>query len=142
MSNNEISKKFFDVIPRAMRSVRYEMRTAASPTLTVPQFRVIVNINRGCNHICQIAELLGISQPALSKIVRGLVEKGFIEKTKSLTDGRSLELSLTEEGKKTFIKVRSKASHSFNSKIEKMSNKQLEEFSKSLDCLMNFMDNI
>ncbi len=79
---NQFSELYTDIVPGAMRLLRQEMRLEASGVLTVPQFRILANINRGLDSINAISKLHGVSQPAMSRMVEGLVERASYAKNK------------------------------------------------------------
>lgn len=136
----ELSKQIFETIPPAMRIVRNEMRAAAKSSLTVPQFRVLANLNRGLKHITEISENLGVSQPAMSRLVEGLAKRNLIERTPSLVDRRSITLELTFEGRKLFNKVKRSASKQFESKLSNLTKEELAELLSSLSCIENIFN--
>lgn len=46
----------------------------------------------------QLVEAMGISKPAVSRLIDGLEKKGLVKKERSLTDRRSYWLEITDEG--------------------------------------------
>ncbi len=102
----DIAKRLLEVIPKSMRVIRRELRQFAKPSLTVPQFRVLHQIASGTQLTSDLAELHGISLPAMSTLVDGLVKRGFIVRQPGMVDRRHVVLSLTKKGESTFAKVR------------------------------------
>lgn len=142
MKDQDVSKMFFNVIPPAMHLVRTYVRRSATPSLTVPQFRVLSNISRGLSHVGEIAELHGISQPGMSKLVSGLVKLGFVARYPFPSDRRVIELKLTKKGQSTFLRMKEEASKSFVSNLELLNKEELAELSHSLACLESFIKKI
>jgi MarR family transcriptional regulator for hemolysin len=135
MDKKEISLKFFETIPKLMHLVRSEVRAVTSPGLTIPQFRVLANLNRGLNKVGEIAEHQGVSQPAMSKIIDGLVKRNLIRRQPSLNDRRAIDLAFTAEGRALFLKVKKTASKNFQKNLENISAKDLEALDQAMNSL-------
>jgi len=85
-----------------MRFIRTEMRAHRQAPLTVPQFRALVLVRH--NHdasLSALAEHLGLSLPAASRMVEGLVQRGLLGRQAQPGDRRRLSLSLTGRGRAT-----------------------------------------
>jgi len=140
LDKNEISKKFFETIPRLMHLLRIETRKAASPGLSIPQLRVLAHINRGLVHVGELAEHQGVSQPAMSKLIDGLVCRKLVKRTPNDSDRRVVELSLTAKGSELFHTVKNHASKEFEEKLNVLSDKKIKELSESLDSFLNILE--
>jgi len=99
MTETQFAKTLLDVIPPLVRMIRSEIRGAAPGVLTVPQFRALANISRGLNTVSEIAEHHGVSQPAMTKMVNGLVKRGLVRRKTNQEDVRQILLTLTPKGK-------------------------------------------
>ncbi|MBB3037121.1 MarR family winged helix-turn-helix transcriptional regulator [Hoyosella altamirensis] len=70
--------------------------------LTMREYDVLYALAK-CSDPQRLAELndhVLLSQPALSRMVERLVERGLIERTRDPFDGRGVRLALTDEGRK------------------------------------------
>lgn len=88
-------------VPGVMIFLRstYRRTSRSQPTLT--QVRALAIIHRcGQGTLTEIADLLGISSPAASRMVEALVAKGLIRRQTSAADRRRLSLQLTAAGEK------------------------------------------
>jgi DNA-binding MarR family transcriptional regulator len=68
--------------------------------LSIREYDVLYTLSK-CREPVRIGELhrhVLLSQPALSRMVDRLVERGFVERCPDPTDGRGVRLSLTEAG--------------------------------------------
>jgi DNA-binding MarR family transcriptional regulator len=91
-----LSRELLDLVSVAKRLVRQEFKSesgAGLPTLT--QFRILHRIKNGVQHVGQLAEAFGISQPATSIMVNTLVQEGLLKRVPHPTDRRQIELHLT-----------------------------------------------
>jgi len=138
ISNSEISKLFFKVIPNSMSVVRAHIKKASEPDFSFAKFRVLANVNRGIRTVSEIAELHGVSQPAISKLVDCLVNEDFLSRHTHLADRRISDLKLTAKGKKQLQKMRSSASKTFEPSLCLLSNKEQTELKQALNCLESF----
>ena len=88
-----------DALPGVMWFVRRQMRTRRAPGLSVPQFRALVLLSR-CETatLSAVAEHLVCSMPTASRMVTGLVEKGFVHRRPCREDRRQVSLQLTAKG--------------------------------------------
>jgi DNA-binding MarR family transcriptional regulator len=75
---------------------REEFRSEAE--LTTDQFRILMMIRYDCNHIGKLAEQNSVSQPAMSKSVDALVNRGFVTRLDHPADRRQIRLELTKKG--------------------------------------------
>src|SRR6185436_1673733 len=89
------SAALLDALPGVMWFVRRHMRSRRAAGLSVPQFRVLAHLYRSSNGTVSIlAEKLGITLPSVSRLVTGLVGKGYIVRRHSPDDRREIVLSL------------------------------------------------
>ena len=86
-----------------MRFVRAEMRAHRQALLTVPQFRALVFVSyHEHSSVTALAEHLGLSLPAASRMVEILVQRGFVRRSARAGDRRCVRLSLTRRGAAAF----------------------------------------
>ena len=72
------------------------------PPLTVAQYLALRAIAGGQVSSGELARGAGVSDPAVSQLVAGLVEAGLIERTPAADDRRRQTLALSPAGKKAF----------------------------------------
>ena len=71
--------------------------------LSRPQMVVMYFISEGGSKtIKDIAEIMNISSSAATQMIEGLVRNGFLERVVHPTDRRSVQISMSKIGKKTF----------------------------------------
>ncbi len=104
--DSDIAKRLLEVIPKSMRVIRRELRQFAKPSLTVPQFRVLAHIHAGTQLTSELAEAHGISLPAMSTLVDGLVRQGFITRQPGTVDRRHVVLKLSRKGETVYAQLR------------------------------------
>jgi len=89
-----------EAVPLIMQSIRVDMRRSRGPGISVPQFRVLTFLNRtnGAS-LSAVADRVGLSLPAMSRLINGLVERGLVRREESESDRRFVVLRLTTEGR-------------------------------------------
>jgi MarR family transcriptional regulator for hemolysin len=82
-----------------MRSIRVQMRRKTSPELSVVQFRSLALADRpGGASVSEIAEHIGLTLPSASKLVDGLVRRGYLRRRPHPSDRRKTLLASTPKG--------------------------------------------
>ena len=142
MSSNEVSIKLFNCVPRLMGLMRSEVRKHSRADLSIPQFRVLANINRGVNQVGSISEVHGVSQPAMTKIIKSLEERKFISRKQSSLDKRASDLFLTKKGKDKFETIRNASLESLSIKLDSLTQAQRKEISSAFDTVERFLAQI
>ena len=91
--------RMLDTVPVVMRFIRAEMRSKRARGVSVPQFRsmAFLRTNEGSS-LSQVAEHVGLSMPAMSRLVDGLVKRGLLARDTSESDRRKVTLRLTARG--------------------------------------------
>lgn len=115
-----------EVMPKAMQSIREEMRKGRGERLTVPQFRVLAAINRGICHNKELGDQLGVSEAAISRMVDSLVQEGLIKKGINKIDRRLTVLTLTSEGQRLYNFIKTDARSRLQIKLEVLSSEDVE----------------
>ncbi|MBC7538916.1 MAG: MarR family transcriptional regulator [Bacteriovorax sp.] len=132
---NEIAKKLLEIIPPSMNWIRTEMRSTMNEELTVPQFRILASIFRGNNVACDIAKTQGTSQAAMSKMIDGLVAKGFVKREANVDDRRHFHLMLTSIGDAYFKKTRKHAQANLKEQISCLDERDRDDLTRGLIAL-------
>jgi DNA-binding MarR family transcriptional regulator len=110
MSSEEAcARALLDVVPMVMRVIRHHLVRHPSG-LSVPQFRTLcyVSTARGSS-LTAAADFIGLSAPAMSRLVDGLVEVGMVRRVVSPDDRRHVKLSVTAKGEAALREARTLA---------------------------------
>lgn len=88
-----------DVVPLVMRMLRAEMRQHRAADLSVVQFRTLnfLHTHAGAS-LSAVAEHVGLTLPAMSTLVDGLVARKMVKRGAAVGDRRRITLALTEPG--------------------------------------------
>ncbi|MGZ3789159.1 MAG: MarR family winged helix-turn-helix transcriptional regulator [Bacteriovorax sp.] len=133
--NAYLADIMMDVIPKAMQSIREEMRKGRGDQLTVTQFRVLAAVNRGLAHNKEICDILGVSEAAISRMTDILVKEGLLKKGVNKMDKRLTVLSLSAAGAKLYNMIRTDAKKRLKIKLEALTEEDCEAVIKGLEIL-------
>jgi len=98
VSDDACARELLDTVPLVMRVIRVQMRRHRSG-LTVPQFRTLCHVSSADGtSLSAAAEFVGLSLPAMSRLVDGLVAMGLLRRRLSDDDRRHVSLSVTRAG--------------------------------------------
>ena len=101
--------ELLEAVPLVMRVIRKYMRGHRSG-LTVPQFRTLCFVDSTTgSSLSDVADFIGLSLPAMSRLVDGLVEKKLMKRKSSDDDRRHLKLSVTAGGQTALREARNLA---------------------------------
>jgi DNA-binding MarR family transcriptional regulator len=93
--------------------------------LSVPQFRAMVMIaNQPCVSLSCVAEHLALSLPTTSRIISGLVNKGFLKRQGCADDRRQVSLGITSRGQAVLTGAWSAAQKSMAQELKQLSPQQ------------------
>lgn len=86
----------------------------------------------------ELQELLGICSGSLSEILAKMEADGFLEKAKSRTDGRQLNLRLTESGKREAAALEKDYQRKVKTMVSCLSEEEQESLLKMLETLVKY----
>ena len=98
MEKQVLAERFVHVIPRSMGAIRFEMRKHIPKDLSLTQFRVLAQLGRGPQTVSELAESIGISLPAISRMLDYLEKRNLIERDQKKEDRRQVWVKLNQEG--------------------------------------------
>lgn len=94
-----LSKEILRIIPQSVRAIRRLSGAQLDGSTTIHHMRLMFLVQEGKGQ-SQIADILQISLPAVSKMINGLEEKGLVNRSAG-EDKRCVRLKLTAKGTKT-----------------------------------------
>lgn len=135
-SAEALAAELMEVAPLVMREIRAMMRRNRSAGVTVPQFRalVFVRLRPNCS-LTAVADHLGLSTPATSRMIDALVASGYIEREPSPTDRRFVTLRLSELGERVQLAARSAALMQVVARLSPLTAEQRSDISRAMDPL-------
>src|SRR5688572_15613333 len=73
----------------------------------------------------QLASALGMQRPALSQVLKGLVERGWVERVRSESDQRSVRVHLTASGRRVLAATAGRAVGTLQRAVRQLSRTEL-----------------
>lgn len=133
---DECSRELLTAVPSVMRFIRQQMRLHRQAELTVPQFRTLIFLSHHDGiTLSKLAEHLGLSTPAVSRMVETLVKRGLTLRKGGTDDRRRIQLSLTAKGKKVFETAHGATQIAVAQTLRTVPNKELPRISWALRVL-------
>ena len=137
---DELARQLIEVIPRTMWSLRNGLRSAAESEFTVPQFRILARLFQAPATNGELAEAIGISVPAASRMVDALVKRGLLSRTQRTADRRQVALNLSPVGRRKFMSVRNAAQSRFSIQIASLDPLRRQALADGLDVLQEVFE--
>jgi DNA-binding MarR family transcriptional regulator len=109
-TDDACASEVLDSVPLVMRVIRKHLRRHRRD-LTIPQFRALWYIDTGGDghSLSDVADFIGLSLPAMSRLIDGLVEQKLVKRRTCDEDRRHVRLSLTASGRATLADARRRA---------------------------------
>ena len=105
-SPHQCAAELLDTVPLLMRVIRTNVRSHSGPELSMPQFRTLAFLGRNeCAMLSDVSNFLGLSLPAASKLVDGLVAAKLASRETHSGDRRRVSLELTKAGRRKYEAV-------------------------------------
>ncbi len=99
---NQVARAILETMPLLMRSVRADISQHVGGAITVPQLRVLRHLRQGDWCLSDLAAHQRVSLATMSKMISGLVDRGFVVRSYEYQDRRFIKLRLTPNGKRFF----------------------------------------
>jgi DNA-binding MarR family transcriptional regulator len=141
-SDFEIAALFLEIVPKAMREIRIEMRKSRDNELTVPQFRILAHLWREPANLGMLAESQGVSGAAMSRMVDWLAKHNLVEKVPDQIDRRQILVELTNHGRKSFEFNRHLTRLAFEKRIQNLSVSEKKKLAAGLMSLKEAVQKI
>ena len=97
----QCAAEVLETVPLVMRVLRARAQAGGSPELSMPQLRSLAFVGRNEGAmLLDVAAFLGITAPAASKLVDGLVAAGLMGREAGTSDRRCVALRLRAAGRR------------------------------------------
>ena len=124
------------MVPALIRPIRQQMRSHRARSLSVPQFRALCFVERyDGSSLSEVAEYLDLSLPAVSRMVNGLVERGYMQRRASSDDRRHVSLSVSPSGHTVMASARKATQEYLSVRLARLSEEQLSAIASGMRAL-------
>jgi len=109
-TTEDVAALTLETAPLITRTIRTQMRAGRGDDLSTPQFRALGYVGRhpGAS-LSRVAEHLGLSTPATSRLIDALVTRGEVERAPDPEDRRYITLRLSAQGEARYLQTRQRA---------------------------------
>jgi DNA-binding MarR family transcriptional regulator len=130
------AQQVLDVIPLVMRTVRTKLREHRTADINVPQFRAMAYIDRNNGaSLSDLATHIGLTLPAMSKLVDGLVNRKLVSRDVHSRDRRKVCLSLTPQGRDELNAAHEHTRKFLAEKMSSLAGEELRTISRAMQIL-------
>lgn len=131
----DCAREVLDVVPAVIRPLRRQMRSHRAG-LSIPQFRALCFVERydGAS-LSAVAEHLDLSLPTVSRMVNGLVERGYMQRRSSDDDRRHVSLSVRAKGQAVMRQARTATQDYFAEHFQDLGPAQREALCAAMNAL-------
>jgi DNA-binding MarR family transcriptional regulator len=81
-------------------------RTAAEHDMSLTQFRMLAILRDRTPTMAELAGFLGLERSSVSGLIDRVARRGLVQRTASRSDGRAVQVSLTDDGHRLADQVR------------------------------------
>ncbi len=135
------ARTILEVVPRAMRFLRREMRREAGAGLSVPQFRVLAYLGRSPGaSLSAVADFAGVADATASAMVDRLVRRGLLSREGDPTERRRVMLALTPDGSALLERAREHARARMVERLSALTSPELVAVRQGLELLARALD--
>jgi DNA-binding MarR family transcriptional regulator len=125
-----------EVVPAVMRVIRQEMRRKTAAEMSVVQFRALaLSDYRGGASVSELAEHIGLTMPSASKLIDGLVRRGYLRRRPDSTDRRKSILVATARGARAVELARRTTAKHLSGLLEAVPPEQLGAIEDAMSAL-------
>ncbi len=131
----DLATALMEVIPRAMREIKASNRFYSGEVLKLPQFRVLANIWRQPKTNKELADDIGLSVAAMSRIIGHLEKKKLLQKIQNPRDRREAHVKITRQGLHLYNQIRAKTGKKIQQRIAKLNESEKNILEKSFSLI-------
>lgn len=135
-STERCAEALIEVVPSVMRTIRLLMRAERASDLSVPQFRALGYVRRHPRtSLSAVAEHLGLSVAAVSRLIDTLVARGLVARHTSESDRRYVVLELSAAGVELLGQARTHAVRALSEQLVPLDAPQRAEVLRAVESL-------
>jgi DNA-binding MarR family transcriptional regulator len=137
----QCAKQMIETIPLVMQFMRGQMRKASSRKLSIAQLRTLNFVRKhDLPSLSCAAEFIGLSLPAMSRLVDGLVKANLLTRRACADDRRHIRLAVTKAGQAALDESWKSTHARLAMEIAAMTPQQRETISAAMDILRGSFD--
>ena len=132
-SSEACAARIVETTLQVLCTIRGELRNEGALDLSMAQFRTLTRLRQQPGSgLSDLADDIGVSPPAVSKLIDGMVERGLVERTVAPDDRRRIGLAVTPTGLRALERVRALVQARVASRLGSLSPAQRTEVHDAL----------
>jgi MarR family transcriptional regulator for hemolysin len=131
----ELAGFVLDTVPRAMRAVRRQFHSLHETPITLQQMRLLARLRRGFVTTATIAENMGVTLPAITRMVNALEKRALVSRSASAEDRRQHTIAPTDTGDAAYREARHFLQESFANVCRHLSAEERARLKSGLEVL-------
>ncbi len=140
-ADEQSAHDLLDTAPLVMRFIRAGVRRHTTAGLSLPQFRTLSFLSRTHrSSLSTVAEYLGLSLPAMSRLVNGLVAGGMVGRQTVSSNRRQIALTVTARGRAVLEKVRSEVRRALAGAMKSLPRAEQKAIQRAMQILRGVFD--
>lgn len=140
MSARAVARKFWELVPRVISAVFAQSRRGEH-NLAPNHLRILRALSKGRCSLSELAKAMEVSLPSMSASVQTLVERGWLERSRSQEDRRSVELQVTALGREVLEEEYSRVTGWTANLLSTLNAEDLRKVEEGLEALKHLFDN-
>ena len=120
----------------------FERERVCGVSVTVQQCVVLQTLLNGSSEVGPLAEAVGKSPSAMTRLVDGLVSRGWVERNRAPEDRRCVHVTLTRDGKKEAIRLREMTIIAINAVMEAIPKEKRAQVMESMGLVRNALEEV
>lgn len=117
------------------RRLKGELKSEISENLTLTQLWALLAIQLGHDQVSTLVENFQIAQPAISKLIKPLLQQDLIQRAPLPEDRRQHKLSLTPSGQALIERVRQRSARHYQTALLNLSPAERDQLSAGLQIM-------
>ena len=136
-----VSRDLLSISPLISRSIRRKLAAVNLELNITPLHFEIMRLleDEGTLHVSEIGEKLQIAKAQMTKLIDKLVILNFVERTADITDRRTLNITLTDQGFTLLRETKNRIMNAVQEIVSSLSDEDLENLSLSLRTLRDML---
>ena len=130
----QLSRLLLETMPTMMRAMGSHARRGQH-SLDPGHMRLLWHLARRPSNLSELASLHGVSLPSMSATVQALVERGWLERSRSESDRRVVNVQPTEKGRRVLAAERRRLLRWLQSHLDELSQAELAQLAGGLAVL-------
>jgi DNA-binding MarR family transcriptional regulator len=130
------------LLPRAAVLVRLLVRQVHDPSFVRSEMEALSILAEGPRRITDLSQLEGVTQPAMTALIKRLEERGWVRREGTPDDGRVVMIALTRAGAAARDHYREAFLAAMRADLDALPDRRLAELASATQALASFVEDL